>query len=376
METGFKRRCAFPVPVLLAVLASSVALAAPPQDAAIGSKLSPANANFDLKEEGLKALWRQDIVHRASKKLRTVYFTGSMVVAETEQDEIVCIDAEDGNWKESTVLRRTPQFPPVDAGKDELLIVIADTFYRYDVAADELTKGWRCGMALLAPPRIARKYVILGDASGRVMSVRLSNGDLHWSSAVLGGPIIQKPAVQADTVFVAAAGDRVMAMELTMGGALWNWQPNPPGKVSSGLAVDREHVYVGDTNGVISALRVGSGRIDWQVIAGMPVIGQPRLQGQNLLALLQKPAVTCVRMGDKPRVLWTWDGATRLLAASPKAVYVLTGENVLVGLSMETGQELWRDNLPADCKVTGNPEEPVIYIGNTDGFVVAFGEVE
>ena len=42
----------------------------------------------------------------------------------------------------------------------------------------------------------------------------------------------------------------------------------------------------------------------------------------------------------------------------------------------ETGEELWREPLPRDCKIAGDPAGPVLYIANSDGSIVALAELD
>jgi outer membrane protein assembly factor BamB len=349
-----------------------VALAGPPQEPAAKSKLSPDNLRFDLAEQGLKALWRQDVVAQAQEPLQALYCSGNMVIAETVRNRIFCIDAKIGTWEGTKALRRPLQRPPCDSAQGELLITIGTSFHQLTVKTGEMTPGWRAGLAPYAAPLLTGQTVVLADGAGRISAVGLHDGNRKWLSMV-HGPIGEQPVVAGDKVFASGFGDRVLAVELYGGRECWMWEPKAPAQISSGVAVQNDSVYVGDTGGHVYALSADVGSVRWQALADSCVVGRPRCMGNKLLVLTKKPSLTCFESNGEAKTAWSCPGATGIVALDERTVHVLMPENRVAGVSMKTGQVLWTDTLPSDCMIVENQDGTAFYVANAAGAIVAFG---
>ena len=122
--------------VLLLAALGLTSCAAPPASTSAAcqeSKLSPENAFFDLEPEGLKLLWRQDLGQLSDRQLRDVYCAGPIVVVEAEGGEIHCLNAANGVWKATEVLRSSLDRAPVFMDQ-ALVLVVKNALCRFDTA--------------------------------------------------------------------------------------------------------------------------------------------------------------------------------------------------------------------------------------------------
>ncbi|MHC5033436.1 MAG: outer membrane protein assembly factor BamB family protein, partial [Planctomycetota bacterium] len=135
-------------------------------------------------------------------------------------------------------------------------------------------------------------------------------------------------------------------------------------------------VYVGDSRGIVYSLKTDYGQQTWQRMVGAPVTGKLAVVESKLLVFTNKPNVVCLEAGEGRQELWQYAGAKELLAVGKEVVYLLTDDHSVAAVSIETGEERWRDPLPPDCKVVGDPRRPVLYLANSGGSIVALAELD
>lgn len=371
------RRCSALVPLLVVILLASCSLPVdrPPQAPAVPSKLSPANEVFDIEQEELKVLWPHELGQlTANRRLRDIYCAGRKVVIEAQDGEIHVLNALTGEWEATTVLRDKLSRAPVALG-DTLILIVGNTLFAYDTAEDALSEGYNPGFALFTPPQLFRDGLILAGGNGHLAFLTLT-ADKQTYLASLDGPIFEQPVITGGRLYAAASGDKVIAWDLDNQVELWRWRPPDPSVISTGVAVYDNRVYVGDSRGIVYSLKTDYGQQTWQRMVGAPVTGKLAVVESKLLVFTNKPNVVCLEAGEGRQELWQYAGAKELLAVGKEVVYLLTDDHSVAAVSIETGEERWRDPLPPDCKVVGDPQRPVLYLANSGGSIVALAELD
>jgi outer membrane protein assembly factor BamB len=194
---------------------------------------------------------------------------------------------------------------------------------------------------------------LLGDAEtdwiGGAPRARVLDGPLHvrWTERLtpeFGGsyqPVERAVAAldpARDRVYVGSSSGSLWAM-LPTGRKLWRFDTG--GSIEGQAAVDGAagELYVGNAEGIVSALRTADGSQRWQKPAGGPIRSAPAL--------------------------------------SADAVYVATANDLIVALSRADGTELWRykRDAPDGFSLAGHSglvlSDGKLFAGFTDGFVVA-----
>jgi outer membrane protein assembly factor BamB len=343
---------------------------------AVASKLSPANATYDLEDEGLKVYWQQELGQLSEgRSLRSIYVAGSFVVLETDDDIVHCLDSTSGEWRGTAKLPAKLDLPPVAVG-DNVFFVCKNAILTFDVAHDRLSKPYHPGFPLFAKPVLYQDRLILGGGDGRIESIDLSGEDQKWIAS-LSGEVFDPPVVSQGKLYASAHGDKVIAWDLTDDLEMGRWGPNPPSDLSSGVAIYKDTtLFVGDDRGLVYALTTDFFQKVWEQMLDAPVIGQPQVIGERLLVLTSEPALVCFNAPEH-KLLWKQPGVERILAAGRRGLYVLKEGNVLAVLSQETtGEPVWTDVLPKKCRVIGDPAQPVLYLANPAGSVLALKELD
>ena len=154
-----------------------------------------------------------------------------------------------------------------------------------------------------------------------------------WRISLLEGPNMATPLVHDGVMFLASAQDTVLALDATTGKQLWKYENRPTGFPSPriGIALHGDKVIVPTQNMQVVALEAATGEVLWKHEIGTPQHEEPlrlpySLRGAPLVAngmVLQGVTATMIPEGG-----------------------------FIVGLDLETGQEVWRFHSIA------RPDEP------------------
>lgn len=157
---------------------------------------------------------------------------------------------------------------------------------------------------------------VVGGRNGVLYAFR-SDGRAAWATPV-GAELVSQPLVSEGLVLVRSSDNRVSAFELASGQRRWSFVRQGPALVlrqTSGLASDRESVYVGLPGGRLVALATTSGALRWEAAVASPrgsneieriadVVGVPVLGGSEVCASAFQGRVGCFE-ALTGRVAWT-----------------------------------------------------------------------
>ncbi len=370
MKTVF-RRCLPPLLCIALLLCYQVA-ALGAEVTPAPSKLSPANAVFNLKPEGLKMLWRAELGDISDTRLKSLYPAGLWLVAESPEGEVHVLDARNGRWKTVRLLRHGLGSAPTAVG-DTLWLISHNHLYRLDLKTADFGAVYHPRFAASAPPLFMEADLVLAGSNGHIASFTREDFERNWRVS-LTGPIAEQPVLMRSKLFAAAS--EVIGLGADEGRALWRWEPKEPARLTTGLAVSQGEVFVGDNLGRLYGLGMDYGDLRWEASLGAPLVGKPHVIGGKLLVFTNEPEAVCLNISGERDVAWHLEGATRLLTTGDGTVYLLTEGHEVAAISLKSGRELWREPLPAGCIAAGHKDAPIFYVGSPDGTVVAFQELD
>lgn len=120
-------------------------------------------------------------------------------------------------------------------------------------------------------PKIFHNNAIVGFANGNLAKFDLRSGNLHWQEAIAipeGSFAIQRmidvdadPIIHNGHIYAATYQGRISAIDSGSGKAYWSYDLS----TYTGLAADRERVYVSDAKGHVWAFDASSGKVDWRM---------------------------------------------------------------------------------------------------------------
>lgn len=111
------------------------------------------------------------------------------------------------------------------------------------------------------PVEVAGNAVV-ADSKGRVVAFRSADGVVEWTQT-LGAPVYATLAAFGQTVLVPTTRGQFVALDAESGQVRWRFALPDTTVRFSAAAVDDDVVYVGATDGVLRALAIHDGSVEW-----------------------------------------------------------------------------------------------------------------
>jgi outer membrane protein assembly factor BamB len=229
-------------------------------------------------------------------------------------------------------------------------------------------------------PLVAGDLFIAANPAG-VTALRLSDGQVAWQAQ--GGTTIRPPVAVDDVILWSAASSegaaaRLVALDAASGRQRWA-REFPDIGVPGGVAAYGAAVY---TSAPVARLDLSTGETMWEAPALAGGTGSPALSadGQTLFVGRVDPAaggeIIALRAADGTLLWRTPLGQQALnlldrpwMAGDIVVIPTLAGSTL--GLDAETGAIIWQTRLPAARFGNITVEDGLVYMGLTDGELVA-----
>ena len=235
------------------------------------------------------------------KQYETVFSAGPNVYDDialigNKDAEVYAVKAENGEliWKQTVSSEILA--PPQLGG--EMVVVQTNDGKVFGLRADTGKKVWVYDRSVpvlslrgnSTPVIINDEHVVVGFASGKLVSLLINDGKLLWETTVslakgrtelerivdIDGPIIYKDGV----IYVSAYRGRVAAINPESGGILWTREMSS----HLGVVVDNDLLFITDAEGRVWALNRESGATLWmQDKLSERANTRPALYGDNLV---------------------------------------------------------------------------------------------
>lgn len=271
-----------------------------------------------------------------------------------------------------------------------------------------------------ASPAVVQGRVYVGTALGKVVCLAADSGQKLWE-AQTGGAVVSSPAVAEGKVFVGS-GDRCLyAFDTQTGKQLWRvrtrqpvvapplyleglvyfgsmdgsfrcvraadgtevWRAGDQGAVSAAAAACDGLVYYGDETGNIIARSVADGKLSWSSKVSGGIVAAPLVAGDRLIipvmsgTALSPPPTKCLLVLDRltGTELWSLTKGSSVLhppVTDGDLVYfaIVSGylsDTELLAYRLSTGDEVWKQRLPAVADSSPLLSGQYLLFGNHDG---------
>jgi outer membrane protein assembly factor BamB len=293
----------------------------------------------------------------------------------SKQHEVLAVDVATGDvrWR-----RLTGEWGDLHWGETAVaagsVVVVAD----YNLVAFDRQTGfqrWRFIPSEGYGPGIymgaaTETHVLTGSPAGRVFSVQLETGKLHWMAIISSegkttvfSPVVRGPVVAAGfSDFSSPGSGGVVMIAADSGRMLWKRYFPPPDEptlstnLGGGPIFDDEVVIAASGDGVIYAFDVATGEIKWSIPRVTPPGPSLISPDRDFRALtitngtLVSGSATGIVLGYDLRTrkeMWRfhdpsiWSTAFRTSSADGVA-YIPYLSGMVVALDAATGSELWR----------------------------------
>ncbi|HSA96426.1 MAG TPA: PQQ-binding-like beta-propeller repeat protein [Acidobacteriota bacterium] len=239
---------------------------------------------------------------------------------------------------------------------------------------------WRfdAGWTIASSAAVSGDTVVFGDASGSVRALRIADGSIAWEFKT-DEPVYSTPAVGGGRVVFAGTDGAVTAVDARVGTLVWKVQTGGP--IVASPAIDDGVVYIGSSDHVFRAIRLDNGGPVWSqdgiegfvearplVAGGMVVFGA---WDGRLYALEARTG----------RTAWTWQGEKTSPFYAPAAcwpvaadgkVFIVAPDNMMTGIELASGRELWgTDNLAVRESIGLSEDAKRVYVRAVENIIAA-----
>ncbi len=259
---------------LSGLIAGGVVLAG---DTVYAATSRPQGAVYALARATGKRFWRT----RLDAVGAPLSLIGGMLVAETQEGQVVGIDPASGNvrWRRRLGAARIPALP-VDSGG--FIVATTDSLFRLGPGGKVLRRAPSPGV-ILSPWIRAGGGLVAGTTDSLVVSIRLSDLRTAWRVKV-DAPVVGAPAASGDTVYAVSrrgtlyriTGDSTVAAQPIVALA---WPVTAPVTLLDGA------ILLGGADGTIRALRPEDGRELWRLRLWGPIELSPVPLEDGMLAI-------------------------------------------------------------------------------------------
>jgi outer membrane protein assembly factor BamB len=199
---------------------------------------------------------------------------GGQVVVALQNGAVAAFRASDGaeSWK---VELATDQ--PLAVQDDVVLVASGEAVHALRLS--DGTVAWRAPSGSLAAPLLAHEGWVVAATAAELIAVRGKDGSIVWRRAI--DPLVDRPAIEGDRLYLPLAGDRVRALDLATGADRWTRRL---GGAPTEVLAFADRVYVGSADKHLYCLDALDGSIHWRFRVGAAVRGRPASDGERVLA--------------------------------------------------------------------------------------------
>ncbi len=227
-------------------------------------------------------------------------------------------------------------------------------------------------------PATDGERIYLPLASGTIISLRASNGQLQWKTET-GGELTAAPVADARGVYVASESVGSKETEQIATGALRAiaresgvtlWLRPVPKPLQGALALNGDGIFGGASDGSIYAVRKSDGELMWVKQVNTPLASRLSLVGTNLYIGGEDGKLYC--MDQKTgRTLWRYQtrGAIRgAVAVGEGLVYFGSADGYVYALRESDGRLRWRARTGAGVQSVMSISKGLL-VASLDNFV-------
>jgi len=210
---------------------------------------------------------------------------------------------------------------------------------------------------LTGGPGVGGGLVLVGSRKAQLVALDAAGGKERWRSR-LSSETLAVPQVAGDSVIVQCIDGQVLALDHNDGKQRWNYSHNTPALTlrgtSSPLVVD-ERVIAGFADGVLVALSLKTGEVQWESTVAIPrgrndlerlvdIDGLFRAEDGVIYVASYQGRIAAVSSSDG-NILWSRDMSSYTgLAVGENQVFVTDAEGQVWALDRRTGATLWRQD--------------------------------
>lgn len=224
--------------------------------------------------------------------------------------------------------------------------------YSVNTTYPEVQIRWKheTGYTIASTPAKFENSIIVGDASGTIRSLDITNGKEIWSYAT-NGPIYSSPAVEGKNVVFGSADSSIYCLDAIRGSFIWKFKTYA--SVVASPIIRNGIVFIGSSDGRFRGLRMTDGSLQWEYsgIKGFIESTPAYAKGKVIFGAWDEH-LYCLN-ADTGDLLWKWNSGRKGILLSPAAcepviadgkVFIVAPDRYMTSIDGESGRTVWRTN--------------------------------
>ena len=208
----------------------------------------------------------------------------------------------------------------------------------------EFSSGYTIG----STPALVGDVVVVGDASGAVYGLELTDGSIRWKFFT-GGPVYSSPAGSSGAVVFASSDGSIYCLRAASGELRWSFPTGAP--VVAAPAIHQGRVFIGSDDGKFRCIDVATGSLVWQYggLDGFVECKPLLYEGEVIFGAWDSHLYALDESSG--RLLWKWEGERPGVLLSPAAcwpvgsdgkVFVVAPDRMMSAIDSKSGLQRWR----------------------------------
>ena len=207
---------------------------------------------------------------------------------------------------------------------------------------------YRSGFTMASSPAIWNQTAIIGDRSGKVVGLSLSDGSVRWTLQT-GGPVFSTPDVAGGLAVFASCDGSIYCIRAETGTIVWKVQTAKP--IVACPKIESNVVYIGSSEGKFRALDLRDGTPRWSYDSLGGFVETRPLVTDGLVIFGAWDTYLYALDASTGALRWKWQGDRPGVGYSPAAcwpvaahgkVFVVAPDRRMTALDLATGKEIWR----------------------------------
>lgn len=242
------------------------------------------------------------------------------------------------------------QLPLVQRNYEAFVQELVRPDYSVNEKYPEVKELWsfNTGFTIGSSAALYKNSVICGDASGKIYSLNVDNGEINWTFQT-SGPIYSTPGISNNRLVFGSSDSSIYCLNADDGSLLWKYKTYAA--VLGCPIIDDEIVYIGGSDRTFRAFNINYGNVLWEFndLNGF-VETKPVIYEDKILFGAWDEHFYCLDK-NSGELIWKWKGDRRGVLYSPavcwpvasdETVFFAAPDRTLNALDINSGKTLWR----------------------------------
>jgi outer membrane protein assembly factor BamB len=253
------------------------------------------------------------------------------------------------------------------------------------ISADRGTIAWdvSLGTALTVGAGGGEGRIVVASKAGEVIALDQADGKVLWKSPI-SGEILAPASVRGGVVVAQTMDGKLYGLSAADGKKLWTYSRSEPTlslRGTSSPVVIGDYIFTGFASGKLVALRLGDGRLLWEMTVAAPrgrneierlvdVDAAVLIVGETLFTASYQGKIVAVDL-KSGKTIWSRDTSTYTgVAADRRNVYVSDEHGHVVALDQQNGASVWKqDKLRARVLSRPTVVDGHVAVSDYEGYV-------